>query len=115
MLDVGCGAGFHLLEIASAFPNSKYTGVDLSVKAIEQAKKALEQRTLKSSPISGKTEFLAANGIALSADWDARFDVILNFDAFHDQHRPDLVCLGKRIIVLLKCNFKEFIHFLVLG
>ncbi len=37
-LDVGCASGYMISEISSAYPNSKYFGVDVYDKAIEYAK-----------------------------------------------------------------------------
>lgn len=37
VLEIGCGDGAHLLPLAVSFPNSRFTGIDLSPSAIEMA------------------------------------------------------------------------------
>uniref|UniRef100_A0A914EE27 Methyltransferase domain-containing protein n=1 Tax=Acrobeloides nanus TaxID=290746 RepID=A0A914EE27_9BILA len=82
VLDVGCGNGFHVFELASHFPNSRFIGVDITQKAIDEAK--------------GKTnghknvEFLCMDAAKMNEEWTNMFDLVFIFDACHDQCRPDL-------------------------
>jgi ubiquinone/menaquinone biosynthesis C-methylase UbiE len=43
LYEVGCGGGDFLIHLAERFPNSKFTGIDLSEKAIHLAKRRNEQ------------------------------------------------------------------------
>lgn len=42
VLELGCGDGGHLLPMAWEFPGSRFTGVDLSVPAVERGRRAAE-------------------------------------------------------------------------
>ncbi|VDK62435.1 unnamed protein product [Cylicostephanus goldi] len=43
--------------------------------------------------------FMQMDGRKLSGDWTDKFDLVIIFDACHDQTRPDLV--GKHIVFIL--------------
>ena len=43
VLEVGCGTGRHLLQIATAFPNANLVGVDIDPTGFEAATKAVEE------------------------------------------------------------------------
>ncbi|KAI1704615.1 methyltransferase domain-containing protein [Ditylenchus destructor] len=85
VLDVGCGCGFHAMELASHFPNSHFTGVDLGEEGIKDAQKEAAEKQLKN------TSFMCANANKLDTSWTDKFDLVLIFDACHDQTRPDLM------------------------
>lgn len=91
VLDVGCGRGKALLALAARFPNSRFTGWDLSVEATGEANE--EAASL------GLTNLLFASrdlsDFHLTAP-EAAFDFITAFDAIHDQARPDHVLGGIR-------------------
>lgn len=42
-LDVGCGPGFHIINIAELYPETKITGVDYSSLMLTQARKRIEK------------------------------------------------------------------------
>lgn len=78
--DVGCGAARALLLLAKQFPNSRFIGLDLCADAfgptLEAAgKDGVTNLTLKTCDIS-KAEMIDAS------------DLILAFDAVHDQKDP---------------------------
>lgn len=83
VLDVGCGSGFALVEMAKTFPKSKFTGYDLLPEAIERGR--ARARELGLSNIS-----LEAKDVSKFDDLK-RFDLITTFDAVHDQADPDRV------------------------
>ncbi len=83
VLDVGCGSGRALNLMAATFPNSRFTGYDLSEEAIgiarEQAcAQGLTNVTFEPQDLS---EF----------DIPEPYDLITAFDAIHDQAQPDRV------------------------
>lgn len=83
VLDVGCGRGMALTELAAAFPNSKFVGYDLCPEAIAFADGAASGRGLPNV-------HFAVQDVAEMRD-AARFDLITAFDAIHDQAQPDVV------------------------
>jgi len=78
VMEVGCGKGNHLRKMACHFPNSRFTGYDLSEQAITEARRLSEeipnvhfiQRDLSDFPS------------------DKLYDLIFAFDAVHDQKNP---------------------------
>lgn len=80
VIDVGCGAGRALLRLAEHFPKSSFTGVDLCADAFAPAIETIRVKSLanlafKQLDIAG-VETLGA------------YDLVLAFDAVHDQKDP---------------------------
>ncbi|CEF68728.1 Winged helix-turn-helix DNA-binding domain and Methyltransferase domain-containing protein [Strongyloides ratti] len=86
-LDVGCGDGFHVIELAHHYPNATFTGVDVTKNAIEIAEQKLKQQNNKNLK---NAVFINMNAANLKEEWTNKFDWITIFDACHDQCRPDL-------------------------
>ena len=89
ILDVGCGSGRILNRLAELYPNSRFTGIDLSPEAIETARAEASHKELRN------VEFISRD----VSDFDGTaepeaFDVITTFDAVHDQARPLSVLRG---------------------
>jgi SAM-dependent methyltransferase len=84
--DVGCGSGHALVLLATAFPNSRFVGYDVSSDALDAGRS--EARGLGLENLS----FVERDAAAL--DEVDRFDFVTTFDAVHDQARPDLVLRG---------------------
>jgi 2-polyprenyl-3-methyl-5-hydroxy-6-metoxy-1,4-benzoquinol methylase len=89
VLDVGCGRGRIMTRLATLYPNSRFTGMDLSREAIEYARNEASRCGL------GNIEFIATD----VSDFDTTappesFDFITTFDAIHDQARPLNVLKG---------------------
>jgi 2-polyprenyl-3-methyl-5-hydroxy-6-metoxy-1,4-benzoquinol methylase len=89
VLDVGCGSGRILNRLAALYPNSRFTGMDLSQEAIESARADAAQQGLRN------IEFVTVD----LSDFDntaepEAFDFITTFDAVHDQARPLSVLRG---------------------
>ena len=82
-LDVGCGSGFALVEMAKAYPNSNFTGYDFLPEAIERGKTRARKYGLTNISF-------AAKDVSKFEDTE-RFDLITTFDAVHDQADPDRV------------------------
>jgi 2-polyprenyl-3-methyl-5-hydroxy-6-metoxy-1,4-benzoquinol methylase len=91
VLDIGCGRGKALIAMAEKFPNSRFTGWDLSEDAIrtasaEAAKLGLGNVVFEARDLSDFHRTAPASA----------FDLITAFDAIHDQARPDHVLAGIR-------------------
>ncbi|HEY9626009.1 MAG TPA: methyltransferase domain-containing protein [Coleofasciculaceae cyanobacterium] len=83
VLDVGCGSGRALNQLAAAFPRSQFTGYDFSGEAIANANTEAQLRRLNNIRFEVKDA-------ALLQESD-RYDLITTFDAIHDQAKPDVV------------------------
>lgn len=82
-LDVGCGRGRALIQMAQKFPNSSFTGYDLSAEAVADANREAMEKKLNNIGFEVK-DVAALNG-------RLRFDLITAFDAIHDQAKPAAV------------------------
>lgn len=83
VLDVGCGSGFALLELARVYPNSRFTGYDLLPEAIERGKARAKENGLTNITFEARD--------ASKFQDKERFDLITTFDAVHDQADPGRV------------------------
>jgi len=91
VLDVGCGRGRALNMLAEAFPNSTFTGYDLSRDAIEFARREAKARG------HANAAFHVRDCTDLDATVDPEsFDFVVTFDAIHDQADPMAVLRGIR-------------------
>ncbi len=81
--DVGCGQGHAINLMANAFPKSRFTGLDFSEEGIETARKEAADLGLTNATF----EVQDAATIAATE----QFDLIVVFDAIHDQAKPDVV------------------------
>ncbi|EYC04222.1 hypothetical protein Y032_0089g2293 [Ancylostoma ceylanicum] len=95
-LDVGCGTGFHAALLAQNFPNSNFTGIDITLEAVHLA----NQQRKDNDETFDNLAFIQMDAARMDADWTNKYDVVTIFDACHDQMRPDL-CL-KEIHRVLK-------------
>ncbi|MEN8160576.1 MAG: class I SAM-dependent methyltransferase, partial [Myxococcota bacterium] len=86
VLDVGCGSGRALQLLAHAFPKSRFTGVDASESAVENG----QQETAT----QGLTNLRFEARDAATLDATDGYDLVLAFDAIHDQARPAEVLAG---------------------
>ncbi|MDQ3022422.1 MAG: methyltransferase domain-containing protein [Bacteroidota bacterium] len=89
VLDVGCGSGKIINKLASMFPKSHFTGIDLSEEATAVGKKDAAASGLRN------VEFVIKD----LSDFDKtapadQFDFITSFDAIHDQAKPLNVLKG---------------------
>ena len=83
VLDVGCGQGRALLEMAARYPSSRFTGYDLSREAIGPARKDVKEQGLANLNFE-------VRDLELMRD-DSAYDLVTGFDIVHDQRRPDIV------------------------
>lgn len=80
VLDLGCGAGTTLMELAVAFPKSRFVGYDLSAEVIQHARRIAEEREIENVTFFTQdiSQIHAINS----------FDLITAFDVIHDQAYP---------------------------
>ena len=86
VLDVGCGAGRALNLMAVSYPNSRFTGYDLSPEAIAMGEAETRENGV------GNLKFVARDVTELGEE--ACYDLITTFDAVHDQADPAAVLSG---------------------
>jgi 2-polyprenyl-3-methyl-5-hydroxy-6-metoxy-1,4-benzoquinol methylase len=82
-VDVGCGAGVALLEMARAFPASEFHGYDISRLALARAEQNLREAGVANA------FFHHASDEPLPGD--ARFGLATTFDCLHDMTDPAAV------------------------
>ena len=89
VLDIGCGKGRVLMQLASCYPNSHFTGYDLSADALAEARRQAEKTGLTNIQFEARD----LSDFARSAEPE-RFDLVTAFDAVHDQAVPQGVLNG---------------------
>lgn len=94
VLDVGCGSGFALVHMAKEFPNSNFTGYDLSQDAVNRGNAHAAEHGLTNVRLIAKD--------VAEIDNQQKYDFVTTFDAVHDQADPDRVL--ENIYRVLKDN-----------
>lgn len=91
VLDVGCGRGRIVNRLASLFPASRFTGIDLSEEAVSFARREAGEAGNRNA------RFLQGDLSGFDATADpASSDLVTTFDAIHDQAKPLNVLKGIR-------------------
>lgn len=83
VVDIGCGSGRAINLLAENYPQSSFTGLDISEESISIAKKAANNNNLNN------TEFHVHD--TSESFGNDKFGLITAFDAIHDQARPEQV------------------------
>lgn len=78
--DIGCGAGGAVLLMAAAFPNSAFTGYDISRYALGRAEEKLEA--------SGVTNAAFHDPRDSAIPGNGTLDLVTTFDCIHDMTHP---------------------------
>jgi len=89
VLDVGCGRGRALLSLAESYPNSEFTGYELSAETLADTRRQADEK--------GLTNVHFVEQDLTDFDQQAeenRFDLVTAFDAIHDQATPQNVLNG---------------------
>lgn len=86
VIDIGCGAGSALLQLAEAFPASTFRGYDISHYALGRADAKREAKGL------ANVTFHDPRRDPLPVD--GRADLVLTFDCIHDMTHPGEVIHG---------------------
>jgi 2-polyprenyl-3-methyl-5-hydroxy-6-metoxy-1,4-benzoquinol methylase len=81
--DIGCGQGHAVNLLAREYPNSRFTGLDLSAEAIEAARAEAREWGLANAAFEARD--VAAPG------QHTAYDLVTAFDAIHDQAHPATV------------------------
>lgn len=81
--DLGCGAGWSAIALATAYPHITVEGVDNDQPSIE-----LARRNAAEARVTERVSFTVADLGALDADRGARYDVAFLFECLHDLPRP---------------------------
>lgn len=79
--DVGCGAGQALIQMAKAYPNSRFTGLDNDAASIEKAKK-----NAADAGVAERLHFIQRSADQISSS--PQYDLICTFDCIHDMVNP---------------------------
>ncbi len=89
VLDVGCGAGKIMNKLATLYPESQFTGMDLSCGAVNHGTSEAAALGLKNVEfiIQDLSDFHETAPVE-------QFDLITTFDAIHDQGQPLNVLKG---------------------
>ena len=88
-LDVGCGRGLALLQLAARFPASRFHGLDVCAEVIVWARAEAERRGLTNVTFAVEDATTLDDG-----RHEGAWDLITTFDAIHDQAAPDRVLRG---------------------
>lgn len=89
VVDLGCGSGRIMNRLAELFPKSHFTGMDLSVEAIGNARDEASQKHLKNAGF-----FVRDLSTFDETAEPEVFDLVTTFDAVHDQAKPLNVLKG---------------------
>jgi len=77
--DVGCGHGASLVAMATAYPNSTFSGFDFHAPSIETCCKRARE-----AGVSGRAHFQ----VATATSYTGQYDLICFFDCLHDMGDP---------------------------
>ncbi len=89
MVDVGCGRGRAITQLGAQFPRSRFLGVDLDQHALHWAREAAAGL--------GNVSFQRLDATRLAEELPAgSADLVLTFDAIHDQGQPAAMLAGIR-------------------
>jgi 2-polyprenyl-3-methyl-5-hydroxy-6-metoxy-1,4-benzoquinol methylase len=89
VLDMGCGRGRAILKMAGMFPDSHFTGLDLSEEAIDWGRSRAKALGLTNVRLEARD----ASDFDETAEPE-QYDLVTTFDAVHDQARPLSVLHG---------------------
>ena len=84
VLDVGCGAGWSAVALATAYPDAEVVGVDVDAPSVEMARRNAASAGLGED----RLRFHLADGGSLRTDDDGGYDAAFAFECVHDMPRP---------------------------
>lgn len=86
VLDVGCGSGQAMIELAKTYPKSRFKGYDFSERGIARA-------NAKAAEIGLSNLIFDVRDAANIGELED-YDLIFSFDAIHDQAKPAAMLTG---------------------
>ncbi len=89
VVDLGCGRGLALLNLAERYPASRFEGMDLSEEAISYAREQARNRGLDNIQFTVRD----LSDFDRTAEPNS-VDLVTTFDAVHDQARPSALLRG---------------------
>jgi 2-polyprenyl-3-methyl-5-hydroxy-6-metoxy-1,4-benzoquinol methylase len=92
VLDVGCGDGFAMIEMARLFPNSIFRGYDISAAAIARACEYADE--------AGLTNVEFGIGDVATLDEQREYDLVIALESIHELGFPRIAL--RRIVAALK-------------
>ena len=90
VLDVGCGSGFLMVQLAKAFPNCRFLGIEVDKFAIEAA-----QGCIRENGVQDRVSAVLVD--ANSADFSSEFDLVNMAVVLHEIQR------GAKREIVAKC------------
>lgn len=83
ILDVGCGAGYAMVDIAERYPNVRCVGIEIEQHSIQLAQELIGTRELGS-----RVEVRRMDGADVPSEFAGAFDLVMSFLVLHEI-RPD--------------------------
>jgi SAM-dependent methyltransferase len=81
VVDAGCGTAAFITQLATAFPESRFTGVDMTSASLAVARRQAVDRNLSN------LSFVQADLLTLALE--RKFDVVMNLGVLHHLADPD--------------------------
>ena len=82
VLDVGCGSASLTSALAKRFPNSNFTGLDISERGLQVARESVEKYNLKN------IQFVKGDCHNLRQYLSSQFDLVFMYGTLHDLPNP---------------------------
>lgn len=79
VLDVGCGGGYALVELARRFPGVRCVGIDVDETSLRMARALIQEHGLQD-----RVEVRHVEGDRWPADLDGQFDLVTTFLVLHE-------------------------------
>ncbi len=106
--DIGCGAGWSSIGIATWYPDATVDGFDVDAPSIDLARRYASDAT-----VDDRVRFHATDGADAAGD----YDVVVAFECIHDMPDPVSVLAGMRrlagddgVVVVMDENVGETFH-----
>jgi len=81
VIDIGCGSGVAITELAKAYPASRFLGIDPSPVALAEAAECARN--------AGVQNLELRDGVGESLEDNAKYDFVMVLDCMHDMTHPD--------------------------
>ena len=85
VLDIGCGSASFTTALAQKFPNSNFTGLDMSTNALKLAKETVDKSSLDN------VQLIEGDCHTLQSHITCQYDMVFMYDTLHEMHDPNKV------------------------